>query len=427
MTAPVPDEFPAMNPLTWIFVAALLASAALRLWLAQRQISYVRGHRDAVPAEFAVQIQLPAHQKAADYTVAKTRLGTVSLVIDLVLTLLWTLGGGLALLDTIWNHVNAGPLTRGVLVIGSFALLSGVIGLPLSIWSTFVTEARFGFNRTTVRTFVLDLLKGMLLAAVLGIPLLYAALWLMQKSGGLWWLYLWLLWMGFSLAITWAWPVFIAPLFNRFSPLDNAELSERIDSLLQRCGFTSRGVFVMDGSSRSAHGNAYFTGFGNHKRIVFFDTLMEKLMPDEIEAVLAHELGHFRLHHVIKRLAVTAALSLAGLALLGWLTGNAWFYQGLGIGTPSNYMALLLFALLLPPFLFLLEPVMSAWSRKHEFEADSYASRYTSASALIHALVKLYRDNASTLTPDPLYSLFHDSHPPAPTRIAYLKSLQHAT
>lgn len=421
------DDFSAMNLLTWIFVAALLASAALRLWLAHRQIRHVRGHRAAVPAEFAAQIQLPAHQKAADYTAAKTRLGTVSLVVDLLLTLLWTLGGGLALLDTMWNHLIAGSLTRGVLVTGSFALVSGVIGLPLSIWSTFVTEARFGFNRTTVRTFVLDLLKGMLLAAVLGIPLLYAALWLMQKSGGLWWFYLWVLWIGFSLVITWAWPAFIAPLFNRFSPLDNAELRQRIDALLQRCGFTSRGVFVMDGSSRSSHGNAYFTGFGNHKRIVFFDTLMEKLTADEIEAVLAHELGHFRLHHVVQRLVVTAALSLAGLALLGWLAGNHWFYQGLGIRQPSDYMALLLFALLLPPFLFLLEPVMSAWSRKHEFEADYYASRYTSTAALTQALVKLYRDNASTLTPDPLYSLFHDSHPPAPTRIAYLKTLQHAT
>jgi len=383
---------------------------------------HVQAHREAVPPAFAATIELAAHQKAADYTAAKARLGLVHLVVDFAVVLLWTLGGGLALLDAGWRHTGLGPLNLGVLVIASYTLISGLIGLPLSLWSTFVTEARFGFNRTSFMTYVLDIVKMLLLAVVLGAPLLYAALWLMNKSGGLWWLYLWLLWMGFSLAITWAWPVFIAPLFNRFTPLEDASLKQRIETLLQRCGFASRGVFVMDGSARSAHGNAYFTGFGNNRRIVFFDTLMDKLAPEEIEAVLAHELGHFRLHHVIKRILVTAVLSLAGLGLLGWLAANSWFYTGLGVPESSSYMALLLFMLLLPPFLFFLEPLMSAWSRKHEFEADAYATRQSDASALIRALVKLYRDNASTLTPDPLHSLFNDSHPPAAARIAHLQA-----
>jgi STE24 endopeptidase len=398
----------------------------LRAWLAWRQIRHVRVRRAEVPAAFTSQIELAAHQKAADYTVAKVRLGLVNLSLDLILVLVWTLGGGLALLDALWRPIAPGPLTLGVLVVASFALISGVIGLPLSIWSTFVTEARFGFNRTNIKTFVTDILKLLMLAMVLGLPLLYAVLWLMRQSGGLWWFYVWLLWMSFSLTITWAWPVFIAPLFNRFAPLSDESMKQRIETLLQRCGFTSRGVFVMDGSARSAHGNAYFTGFGNNKRIVFFDTLMEKLAPEEIEAVLAHELGHFRLHHVIQRLVVTAMLSLAGLGLLGWLAANPWFYHGLGVTQASPYMALLLFMLLLPPFLFLLEPVMSAWSRKHEFQADAYATQQADAAALIRALVKLYRDNASTLTPDPWYSLFHDSHPPAPARIARLQTMADA-
>lgn len=411
-----------MNLLTWLFIAPLLLSSGMRAWLGWRQMRHVQAHRNAVPAAFATAIGLEAHQKAADYTAAKSRLGLVHLAVDLVLVLAWTVGGGLALLDAGWRHTGLGPLNLGVLVIATYSLINGIIGLPLGLWSTFVTEARFGFNRTRVRTYVLDIFKMLLLAVLLGAPLLYAALWLMNESGGLWWLYVWLLWMGFSLAITWAWPVFIAPLFNRFSPLQDASLKQRIETLLQRCGFASRGVFVMDGSARSAHGNAYFTGFGNNKRIVFFDTLMDKLAPEEIEAVLAHELGHFRLHHVIKRMLVTAVLSLAGLGLLGWLAANPWFYSGLGVPDGSPYMALLLFMFLLPPFLFFLEPLMSAWSRKHEFEADAYATRQSDVAALIQALVKLYRDNASTLTPDQLYSLFNDSHPPAAARIARLQA-----
>ena len=411
-----------MNTLSWIFVVALLFTTAVRAMLATRQIHHVRQHRSHVPDAFAADISLTAHQKAADYTVAKARLGHLSLALDLVLTLVWTLGGGLATLDDQWRGTDLGPMTRGVLVIGSFALVNACIGLPLGLYSTFGIEADFGFNRTTPRTYTLDLLKGLLLAVLLGAPLLYAALFLMQKTGDLWWLYVWALWFGFSLLMTWAYPVLIAPLFNKFSPLEDAALKVRIDELLARCGFTSRGVFVMDGSTRSAHGNAYFTGFGRNKRIVFFDTLMEKLAPEEIEAVLAHELGHFRLRHVLQRLALTAVLGLAGLALLGWLADQDWFYTGLGVPAPSDYTALILFAVLLPPFLFVLEPLASAWSRRHEFQADAYARRQADAQSLVHALIKLYRDNASTLTPDPLHSAVYDSHPPALQRIARLQS-----
>jgi len=410
-----------MNPLSVVFVVALSVALLLRLWLSLRQARHVRANRDRVPAPFASDIELAAHQKAADYTIAKGKLGRISLILDFVIVLIWTLGGGLAALNGVWRSLDLSTLNAGVLVIGSFALINGFIGLPLSLYSTFGIEAEFGFNRTTWRIWVMDMLKMLLLALLLGVPLLYAALALMQKAGALWWLYLWALWFGFSLALTWAYPKFIAPLFNKFSPLPDAELKARIENLLTRCGFTSKGVFVMDGSTRSAHGNAYFTGFGSNKRIVFFDTLMASLSHQEIEAVLAHELGHFKLHHVIQRLAVTAVSGLAGLALLGWLFGQDWFYTGLGVAAPSPYMALLLFTLLLPPFLLLLEPLASAWSRRHEFEADAYARAQADGAALARALVKLYRENASTLTPDPLHSAFYDSHPPALIRIARLQ------
>jgi STE24 endopeptidase len=411
-----------MNPLSFVFVAALSVALLLRLWLSLRQSRHVRRHRDAVPAPFAAGIDLAAHRKAADYTVAKGKLGRVNLVLDFAVVLIWTLGGGLTALDDAWRGAGLGIINTGVLVIASFAVLNGLIGLPLSLYSTFGIEAEFGFNRTTWRTWALDLCKMLLLAVVLGLPLLYAALVLMHKAGPLWWLYLWALWFGFSLTLTWAYPKFIAPLFNKFSPLTDQDLKTRIEGLLTRCGFTSQGVFVMDGSTRSAHGNAYFTGFGSNKRIVFFDTLMASLTPAEIEAVLAHELGHFKLKHVIQRLALTAVLGLAGLALLGWLKTQDWFYLGMGTAAPSDYMALLLFTLLLPPFLLLLEPVGSAWSRRHEFEADAYARTQSDGAALARALVKLYRENASTLTPDPLHSAFYDSHPPALSRIARLQA-----
>ncbi|HEV2332488.1 MAG TPA: M48 family metallopeptidase [Gammaproteobacteria bacterium] len=411
-----------MNLLTLVFVVVLGCTALARLWLALRQLRHVRHHQDEVPAPFAADVPLPAHRKAADYTAAKVKLGFLGLGLDLVLVLVWTLGGGLATLDDAWRGLGLGPLHTGVLVIGSFALLNALIGLPLSLYSTFGVEADFGFNRTSVKTYVLDMFKGLLLAVVLGAPLLYAALFLMAKAGQAWWVYVWALWFGFSLLMTWAYPKFIAPLFNKFSPLADEGLKARIETLLTRCGFQSRGVFVMDGSTRSAHGNAYFTGFGANKRIVFFDTLMEKLEPKEIEAVLAHELGHFRLKHVIQRLVLTAVLGLAALALLGWLSAQDWFYMGLGVPAPSGYMALLLFTLLLPPFLFIFEPLASAWSRRHEFEADAYARQQADGAALVRALVKLYRDNASTLTPDPLHSAFYDSHPPALSRIARLQA-----
>jgi STE24 endopeptidase len=411
-----------MNPLSLVFVVALLLALVLRLWLSLRQTRHVLRHRDAVPQPFAADIGLDAHRKAADYTAAKGRLGRFSLLLDCAVVLVWTLGGGLAALDYSLRGAGFGHLTTGVLVIGSFTLVNALIGLPLSLYATFGIEADFGFNRTTWRTWLMDLVKSTLLALALGVPLLYAALALMQKAGHYWWLYVWALWFGFSLFLTWAYPKFIAPLFNKFSPLADVGLKARIEDLLKRCGFTSQGVFVMDGSTRSAHGNAYFTGFGANKRIVFFDTLMSTLQPEEIEAVLAHELGHFKLKHVIQRLVLTAVLGLAGLALLGWLYAQDWFYTGLGVGVPSGYMALLLFTLLLPPFLLVLEPLASAWSRKHEFEADAYARAQADGIALVRALVKLYRDNASTLTPDPLHSAFYDSHPPALSRIARLQS-----
>lgn len=409
-----------MNTLTLVFVVALVTSAGTHLWLARRQIRHLRAHRDAVPASFRARIDLAAHRKAADYGCAKSRLNLVGTGVGFGLALLWTLGGGLRWLDSAWKEFGLGALTLGVAVIACYALISAALELPVDIYATFITEQRFGFNRTRVSTYVVDRVKLLLLAVALGVPLLYAVLFLMQRADRLWWLYVWLLWMVFSLGLTWAYPALIAPLFNKFTPLADAGLKQRIEALLARCGFSSRGVFVMDGSARSAHGNAYFTGFGRNKRIVFFDTLMNKLAPEEIEAVLAHELGHFRLKHVLQHLVLGALLSLAGLAVLGWLAASPWFYSGLGVARSSAYMALLLFSLFVPPVLFLLEPVTSAWSRRHEFQADAYATRQADGRALITALVKLYRDNATSLTPDPLYSAFNDSHPPALARIAAL-------
>lgn len=412
-----------MNTLTIVFTCVLTLSAIVRAWLIGRQIRHVGSHRNTVPEAFIDTVGPAAHKKAADYAITKSRFSLVGLILDLILALLWTIGGGLALLDSAWRPMGMSLLNTGALVVCSYAVINALIGLPLNIYSTFNIESRFGFNRTNLRTYILDMLKVILLATILGVPLLYAALWLMGNFPHLWWLYVWLLWLGFSLLLTWAYPVLIAPLFNKFTPLADEALKRRIESLLQRCGFSSRGVFVMDGSTRSAHGNAYFTGFGNNKRIVFFDTLMDKLIPEEIEAVLAHELGHFRMKHVIQRLVMTSLLSLAGLGILAWLAAHNWFYHGLGVPQASNYMALLLFSLLAPPFLSILEPLGSAWSRRHEFQADAYASRHADAMALTHALVKLYRENAATLTPDPLHSAYHDSHPPAVRRIEHLQRL----
>ncbi|HLA74579.1 MAG TPA: M48 family metallopeptidase [Gammaproteobacteria bacterium] len=414
-----------MNSLSVLFVVALACGLLIQLWLARRQMVHVAAHRGAVPAAFSGQIPPEAHQKAADYTLAKTRFGQLELVAGAVWLLLWTVGGGLNLLDEAWHNLGLGPIWTGVGFILSTFTLMAVLDLPFSIYRTFVIEQRFGFNRTTPKLFITDLIKQVMLMFALGIPLVTLILWLMDASGDLWWLYVWLVWMSFSLIMMWAYPAFIAPLFNKFKELQDADLALRIQQLLQKCGFTSKGIFVMDGSTRSGHGNAYFTGLGSNKRIVFFDTLMETLKPAEIEAVLAHELGHFKRKHIQKRMIVMAFISLLGLALLGWLIGQPWFYSGLGIEHPSLHAALVLFLIGVPVFTFFLQPVMTYFSRKHEFEADDFAAQYSDPRALIEALVKLYKENASTLTPDPLYSAFHYSHPPASARVAHLWSKTH--
>jgi STE24 endopeptidase len=411
-----------METFTILFVAVLAASVLVQLWLARRQQVYVGNHRKQVPAAFSERVDLEEHRKAADYTVTKTRFGMLQLVYASALLLAWTLGGGLELLDQFWRSFGLGTLSTGVGLMLSAMIIMGLLELPLDVYHTFVIEERFGFNRTTPAIFVTDLLKQTLLMMVIGAPMLAIALWIMEVSGGLWWLYVWLVWMGFTIVMFWAYPAVIAPLFNKFSPLENEALKARIQSLLDKCGFRSKGIFIMDGSKRSGHGNAYFTGFGRNKRIVFFDTLVDSLEPEEIEAVLAHELGHFKLRHVQKRLLSTAALSLAGLALLGWLAKQDWFYNGLGVSIPSSYMALMLFTMIAPVFTFFLHPLL------HEFEADDYAVAQSSGDDLVTALVKLYRENATTLTPDPLYSAFHDSHPPAPVRISHISGrLQEAS
>ncbi|BAZ94758.1 Zn-dependent protease [Thiohalobacter thiocyanaticus] len=411
-----------MNLYTAIFLVMLLATALTQWWLAARHMRYIRNHRGQVPAAFRDHIPLASHRKAADYTLAKTRLGLAEGAYGYLILLAWTLGGGLALLNGAWSQLEWSPLWTGVAVMLSLFMLSSLLDLPFSLYHTFGLEARFGFNRTDLPTFIGDMLKNGLLLLLLGTPLIAVVLWLMQASGSLWWLYVWIVWMGFTLLMLWAYPAFIAPLFNKFSPLEDNELRQRIESLLSRCGFTSNGIFVMDGSKRSGHGNAYFTGLGENKRIVFFDTLLKSLDPDEVEAVLAHELGHFKHKHVHKRLVSMALLSLAGLAALGWLIQQPAFFHGLGVNEPSLHMGLILFLLVSPLFGFFLSPLMNALSRKHEFEADAYAASQTRAGDLVQALVKLYRENASTLTPDPLYSSFYDSHPPAPVRVAQLNA-----
>ena len=406
---------------TLTFVSLLIASTLIRLWLGGRHITYVQAHRNLVPAAFSDNITLDAHQKAADYTSAKTKLALTEAVIQALFLAALTLGGGLQLIDDSWRAVLANQeIVRGVLVICSAMLIGGLIDLPFEYYKTFLVDEQFGFNKMTPAMFVNDLIKHSLVGLALGGPILLVALWLMQGAGDYWWLYLWLIWSAFNLIMLAVYPTFIAPLFNKFTPLKDENLKERIEMLLTKCGFKSQGLFVMDGSSRSSHGNAYFTGFGASKRVVFFDTLLERLNADEIESVLAHELGHFKHRHVIKRIAMMFFVSFLGLALLGWLMNQPWFYTDLGINQASNYMALMLFMLVSPVFLFLLRPIMASYSRKNEFEADDYAAKHASAKHLVKALVKLYRDNASTLTPDPLHSVFYDSHPPASIRISKL-------
>jgi STE24 endopeptidase len=412
-----------VNAFTFLFLVALVLATGTRLWLTARQSRHVRAHRDAVPESFAGTIPLAAHQKAADYTVVKTRLAMVDVCISVVLVLALTYGGVLQWLSDAWARV-APPfgIAHGVLLIVSVVLLLSLLELPLTVYRTFVVEARFGFNRMTVRLFLIDLVKQTLISAALGIPLITLVLWLMAKMGDLWWIWVWLAWAAFNLLVLLIYPTFIAPLFNKFSPLADRALAERIERLLLRCGFRSSGLYVMDGSKRSSHGNAYFTGFGAAKRIVFFDTLLARLAPGEVEAVLAHELGHFKRHHVWKRVAVLFAGSFALLWVLGQLIAEPWFYTGLNVTTQSTATALLLFVLVTPVFTLFLQPLMALHSRKHEFEADAYAASHANAAELEQALVKLYQDNASTLTPDPLHSAFYDSHPPAATRIAQLRA-----
>ena len=411
-----------MSTFTTIFLFAVIAGLALQLWLAARQAAHIISHADTVPAAFAAGISLEQHQTAARYTLARLGIERWDLVLGSAVLLGWTVAGGIGWLDDAIASIGLGTLWHGVALVIAVVLVGTIIDLPLSIWRTFGVEARFGFNRTTPGGFAKDRLLGLVLGLILGVPLVAAILWLMARAGQLWWLWAWLLWMTFSLFITWAYPIWIAPLFNRFKSLDDAALRARLERLLQRCGFTSNGMYVMDGSRRSAHGNAYFTGFGANKRIVFFDTLLDGLEADEVEAVLAHELGHFKRRHVVKMLAISALMSLLGLALLGWLAGQQWFYAGLGVTRPGDAAALVLFMLVAPVFSLFANPLLAWLSRRHEFEADDFAAAQTDPRHLISGLVKMYRDNASTLTPDPLYSAFHHSHPPAPVRIANLSS-----
>jgi STE24 endopeptidase len=412
-----------MHWFTGLFVILLLASTAVRSWLNQRQVAAVLRHRDRVPEAFAQQIDLAAHQKAADYTVARAALNRWDILLDAAIVLLLTLGGGIDAIDRGWQAAGLSPIWHGTAVVLSTFLIVGALGLPLSLWRTFGIEARFGFNRMTPGLFIADLAKSLVISLVLGVPLIFVILYLMRQAGSLWWLYAWLVWVGFSVLITWAWPAIFAPLFNKFTPVTDEALKQRTEAVLQRCGFESKGVFKMDGSRRSTHGNAYFTGIGRNKRIVFFDTLLERLQVAEVEAVLAHELGHFRLHHIRSRLIVSIVTALLGFLLLDVLMRWPAFYSALGVGTPSTHAALLLFVFVLPTFTYFLTPLGAWWSRKHEFEADEFAARHADAKQLADALVKLYRDNASTLTPDRLHSAFYDSHPPALVRIQRLQSL----
>ena len=413
--------------LTVAFAAALVLSLAVKLWLGSRQMCYVAAHRHAVPPAFSRSVSLEAHQRAADYTLAKGRFGILSTAFGSVVLLGWTLLGGLDWLNVqLLNHVQPawGDMGYQLALLLAFTLIGAALELPFDLWSTFRIEQKFGFNRTTPKLFFTDLVKGLLVGAIIGLPLAALILWIMQATGRWWWLWAWGAWAAFNLVIMVLYPTVIAPLFNKFEPLADATLANRVQALMQRCGFAAKGLFVMDGSRRSAHGNAYFTGLGAAKRVVFFDTLLAKLSPEEVEAVLAHELGHFKHRHVTKRIAAMMLLSLAGLAALGWLASQPAFYTGLGvqpnIGTPNNALALLLFMIVVPVFGFFASPLMSRLSRRHEFEADAYACAQANGSDLASALIKLHEDNAATLTPDPLYVRFYYSHPPASERLAAL-------
>jgi len=410
-----------MNELSLVFFILVIAYFAIEYWLGQRHIKHIKNNRNQVPTEFAADISIDEHQKAADYTVARKKLGLVEAAYGAVFLLIWTLGGGFDLFDNIWRKLQLDPIWTGIMFLLSISLIASILDLPFAWYRTFKLEENFGFNKTTVKTFITDLFKNTVLSLVIGVPLLWLVLWIMQSMGTNWWLYVWAAWLTFMLVMLWVYPTVIAPLFNKFSPLEDVELKGRISSLLKRTGFMSKGIFVMDGSKRSGHGNAYFTGFGKSKRIVFFDTLLESLNADEVEAVLAHELGHFKHNHIKKSILLTSALSLLGLWILGFLLDKSWFYYGLGMSNKSDYAALALFFTAAPVFLFFTTPIMSWFSRKNEYEADSFATSKTNGNDLISALVKMYKENASTLTPEPLHSLVYDSHPPAPLRISHIK------
>ena len=411
--------------LTLAFAAALLAGLAVKFWLASRQIRHVARHRDAVPIPFSATVSLPSHQKAADYTVTKTRFGLLELAFGMAVLLGWTLLGGLDFLNRVLVNWLGTGMWQQLALLAAFALIGGLIDLPFTLYQTFVIEDRFGFNKMSFKLWLADLIKSSAVGIVIGLPIAALILWLMGAAGALWWLWAWAVWMGFNLLLLIIYPTFIAPLFNKFKPLDDESLKARVTALMQRCGFAAKGLFVMDGSKRSAHANAYFTGFGAAKRVVFYDTLLAKLSPGEVDAVLAHELGHFKHKHIIKRIAGLFAISLAGFALLGWLSTRIWFYAGLGVAPnldgPNDALALLLFMLAVPVFSFFISPLFSRLSRKHEFEADAYAASQTSGTDLSTALLKLYEDNASTLTPDPVFVKFYYSHPPASERLARMQ------
>ncbi|GKT24153.1 M48 family metallopeptidase [Acidovorax sp. SUPP3334] len=429
---PIPAPPSLLTPstlLTLLFAAFLVVGLALRFWLASRQIRHVARHRDAVPAAFAHRISLAAHQKAADYTITKARFGLLEMALGAAVLLGWTLLGGLDALNQRLLTALGGGMLQQLALLAVFAAISGLIDLPAALYQTFVIEQRFGFNKMTPRLWLADLAKSTLMGALIGLPIAAMILWLMGAAGPLWWLWAWGAWMGFNLLLMVVYPVFIAPLFNKFQPLEDESLKARVTALMQRCGFAAKGLFVMDGSRRSGHANAYFTGFGAAKRVVFYDTLLRQLSPGEVEAVLAHELGHFKHRHIVKRIVSLFALSLAGFALLGWLSTQGWFYTGLGVlpnlslegiagSAPNDALALLLFLLAVPVFTFFISPLFAQLSRRHEFEADAYAVGQTNGSDLASALLKLYEDNASTLTPDPVYVRFYYSHPPATERLA---------
>ncbi|QKQ24100.1 M48 family metallopeptidase [Candidatus Ruthia endofausta] len=412
----------AFNLFTLIFLIAAFSYVITLLWLNLRQSKVIIQSFDKIPSEFSKKITLKEHQKAAKYTQAKLKLNHFEIIFSTGILLLWTLGGGLDYLDNAWQAQTDNALYIGVGFVVSLMVLGSLIDLPFGVYRTFVLEQKFGFNQTDVKTFIMDLLKGTLLMLIIGLPLIYAILYLMGAMGGYWWIYVWLVLTGFSLLMFWLYPTYIAPIFNQFKPLDNAELKTKINNLLKRTGFKSDGVFVMNGSKRSSHGNAYFTGIGKNKRIVFFDTLLKSMSDDEVQAILAHELGHFHHKHIRKHMFNSFAISLFSLTLLGYLINQDWFFHGLGISHPSNHTALILFTLTIPVFSFFIAPINNYLSRRHEFEADLFAAKHTNADDLISSLVKLYKDNAATLTPDYLYSAFHDSHPSASIRINQLKT-----